>query len=153
MARRRSDRPLERNDPADRAAAQRDRRHQPTRMTRLKGTENLAMAVARLPRTLRAAMLAAVRHERIITGAYADADGMCPLLGAHRYGVRESGDGFAAAWDRFCGVRRGKRRDATGPERAALIGLLEDSLFHRHAEAPPQAPRRSEVVAVYAAAL
>ncbi len=122
-------------------------------MTRLERTENLATAVARLPRTLRAAMLAAVRHERIITGAYADADGMCPLLGAHRYGVRESADGFAAAWDRYCDVRRSKRRDATGPEREALIGLLEDSLFHRAAEAPPQAPRRQEAIAVHAAAL
>ena len=122
-------------------------------MTKRTKTENLATAVERLPRTLRAAMLAAVRRERIIAGAYADADGMCPLLGAHRYGERECGDGFAAAWDRFCGVRRGKRRDATGPERAALIGLLEDSLFHRHPEAPPQAPRRSEVVAAHAVAL
>jgi hypothetical protein len=122
-------------------------------MTRRTKTENLAMAVARLPRTLRAAMLAAVRHERIIAGAYADADGMCPVLGAHRYGVRESGEGFAEAWDRFCGVRYGRRRDATGPERAALIGLLEDSLFPRHVEAPQQAPRRSEAVAAHAVAL
>ncbi len=151
--RRRSDRPLERNDPADRGAAKRGSRHQPSRMTRLTKTENLAMAVARLPRTLRAAMLAAVRQERIIAGAYADADGMCPLLGAHRYGVRESADGFAAAWDRYCGVRRGKRRDATGPERAALIGLLEDTLFRRDAEATPQAPRRREAVAAHAMAL
>ena len=122
-------------------------------MTKRTKTENLATAVERLPRTLRAAMLAAVRRERIITGAYVDADGMCPLLGAHRYGVRECGDGFALAWDRFCGIRRGKRRDATGPERAALIGLLENSLFHHHTEAAPEAPRRSEVGAVLAASL
>jgi hypothetical protein len=104
-------------------------------MTGRTTTELLAVAVARLPRTLRAAMLAAVQRERIITGAYADGDGMCPLLGAHRYGVRESGAGFAEAWDRFCGSRRGKRRDATEPERAVLIELLKASLFSR-----PDAP-------------
>ena len=67
------------------------------RMTERIKNERLAMAVARLPRALRAAMLAAVRRERIIAGAYVHADGMCPLLGGHRYGVRESGEGFAAA--------------------------------------------------------
>ena len=92
-------------------------------------TEALAGAVERLPRALRAAMLAAVRRERIIAGAFADGDGMCPLLGAHRYGVRESGAGFDAAWDRFCRIRRGKRRDATASERAVLIALLQSSLF------------------------
>jgi hypothetical protein len=123
------------------------------RMTERINTERLAMAVARLPRALRAAMLAAVRRERIIAGAYVDADGMCPLLGGHRYGVRESGEGFAEAWDRFCGVRRGRPRDATAPERAVLIGLLENSLFHRHMEAPRQTFRPSSEVRALAAAL
>jgi hypothetical protein len=89
----------------------------------------LAAAVAVLPRVLRAAMLAAVRRERIIAGAYVDADGMCPLLAAHRYGARESGGAFVEAWDRFCRVRRGRRRDATASERALLIALLQASLF------------------------
>ena len=110
-------------------------------MRERKKTESLATAVARLPRALRAAMLAAVQRERIITGAYVDGDGMCPLLGAHRYGVRESGGGFVKAWDRFCGVRRGRRRDATGPERAALIGLLQASLFPEH-DGPARSPSR-----------
>jgi hypothetical protein len=92
-------------------------------------TEALALALARLSRELRAAMLAAVLRERIIAGAYVDADGMCPLLGAHRYGVRESGGAFVEAWDRFCRVRRGRRRDATPAERAVLIELLQASLF------------------------
>ncbi|MDA0162598.1 hypothetical protein OM076_20155 [Solirubrobacter ginsenosidimutans] len=113
-------------------------------MTEPTTTELLAAAVARLPRPLSAAMLAAVTRERIITGAYADGHGMCPLLGAHRYGVRENGPGFAEAWDRFCGSRRGKRRDATDAERALLIGLLKASLFGHHGgakrPAPPPAP-------------
>lgn len=110
-------------------------------MTRPTTTETLAEAVDRLPRALRAAMLAAVSRERIITGAYVDGDGMCPLLAAHRYGVRESGEGFAKAWDRFCGVRRRKRRDATAAERAVLIGMLQDSLFpDRGGAAPATAP-------------
>ena len=90
-------------------------------------------------------MLAAVQRERIITGAYADGDGMCPLLGAHRYGVRESGAGFVEAWDRFCAFRRGRRRDATEPERAVLIGLLKASLFprpRRRRRARPSPPAR-----------
>jgi hypothetical protein len=58
-------------------------------MSRPTPTETLATAVARLPRTLRAAMPAARLRKRIIAGAYVDADGMGPLLGAHRYGVRE----------------------------------------------------------------
>jgi hypothetical protein len=113
-------------------------------------TERLATAVSHLPRGLRAAMLAAVRRERIITGAYADGDGMCPLLGAHRYGVRESGAGFVEAWDRFCRVRRGRRRDATESERAVLIELLAKSLFSdaagpAHASARPDPARPVEV--------
>jgi hypothetical protein len=110
-------------------------------MRQRKKAEALATAVARLPRPLRAAMLAAVRRERIITGAYVDGNGLCPLLGAHRYGVRESGAGFAEAWDRFCGARRGRRRDATGPERAVLIGLLQASLFPEH-DVPARSPSR-----------
>jgi hypothetical protein len=98
-------------------------------MSRPTPTDTLAMAVARLPRTLRAAMPAAVLRERVIAGAYVDGDGMCPLLAAHRYGVRESGGAFVAAWDRFCRLRRGRRRDATASERAVLIALLEASLF------------------------
>jgi hypothetical protein len=119
-------------------------------MMRARATERLATAVAQLPRGLRAAMLAAVRRERIITGAYADGDGMCPLLGAHRYGVRESGADFVDAWDRFCRVRRGSRRDATESERAVLMELLAQSLFRdavspAHACARPHHARPVEV--------
>jgi hypothetical protein len=109
------------------------------------------MAVLRLPFRVRAGMLAAVQRERIITGAYAKDDGICPLLGAHRYGNREGGAGFADAWDRFCGVRRGRPREATETERAVLIGLLEDSLFVDRgdtASRPPRpVPRRPVAVA------
>jgi hypothetical protein len=99
-------------------------------MSHARRTEKLAIAVAAMPRALCAAMLAAVRRERIIAGAYADGDGMCPLLGAHRYGMRESGGGaFPEAWDRFCRIRRGKGRDATDAERAVLVALLEQRLF------------------------
>jgi hypothetical protein len=119
-------------------------------MTRRAATERLAIAVAQLPRALRAAMLAAVARERVITGAFVDGDGMCPLLGAHRYGVRESGADFVEAWDRFCRVRRGKHRDATDVERAVLIELLEKSLFRdavgpAHAFARPHRTRPVEV--------
>jgi hypothetical protein len=113
-------------------------------MTVPMATERLASEVAGLPRALRAAMLAAVHRERIIAGAYADGDGMCPLLGAHRYGVRESAAGFVEAWDRFCRIRRGRRRDATASEREVLIELLEKSLFSgpdTATHAPRRAPR------------
>jgi hypothetical protein len=119
-------------------------------MTGPTSTERLAAALAGLPRALRAAMLAAVRRERIIAGAFADGDGMCPLLGAHRYGVRESGAEFVDAWDRFCRMRRGRRRDATASERAVLIELLEKSLFSDHdgaAQAPWRPPRLLPVAA------
>jgi hypothetical protein len=112
-------------------------------MTGRAKTERLATAVASLPRALRAAMLAAVLRERIITGAYVHVDGVCPLLGAHRYGVRESGGEFVEAWDRFCGVRRRRRRDATEQERAVLVELLRASLFGRHQDGTRPASRRS----------
>jgi hypothetical protein len=110
-------------------------------MSRPTPTDTLATAVARLLRALRAAMLAALLRERIIAGAYVDADGMCPLLGAHRYGVRQSGEAFVDAWDRFCRVRRGRGRDATDSERAVLTALLEASLFSDRRVLERAAPR------------
>jgi hypothetical protein len=115
------------------------------------GTERLEAAVAGLSRPLRAAMLAAVARERIIAGAYADGDGMCPLLGAHRYGSRENSVGFADAWDRFCRIRRGRRRDATASERAVLIELLQRSLFGEHGTTAQPAVRPPGPCAVAAA--
>jgi len=112
-------------------------------MSRPTPTDTLATAVARLLRALRAAMLAALLRERIIAGAYvdADADGMCPPLGAQRYGVRQSGEAFVDAWDRFCRVRRGRGRDATDSERAVLTALLEASLFSDRRALERAAPR------------
>jgi hypothetical protein len=82
-----------------------------------------------MPVATRQAMLEGLEaNERIIVGAYVDGQGgVCPMLAAHRQGVRTDFLSFAKSWDRF--ARAGKQsRRATARELRTLIALLQDSL-------------------------
>jgi hypothetical protein len=88
---------------------------------------DLRSAIDCLPRQTRAAMLAGVRSNDIIVGAYTDRrGGVCPMLAAHRCGGRTSFLTFARSWDRFTGPKRARR--ATRRELRILITQLEASL-------------------------
>jgi|GEM_PF-1632319 len=89
----------------------------------------LRLAIDCLPVATREAMLEGVRSsERIIAGAYVDADGgVCPMLAAHRRGSRVDFLSFAKSWDRFTSAARGPRA-ATRRQVAILVHLLEESL-------------------------
>lgn len=71
--------------------------------------EDLRRAIDCLPRATRAAMLEGIATNEIVVGAYANRDGVCPMLAAHRAGGRTSLIAFAGAWDRLC-RRSGSRR-------------------------------------------
>jgi hypothetical protein len=89
----------------------------------------LRLAIDCLPVATREAMLTGVRSsERIIAGAYVDADGgVCPMLAAHRQGSRTDFLSFAKSWDRFTQAARGPRT-ATRRQVTILVDLLEESL-------------------------
>jgi hypothetical protein len=87
----------------------------------------LRLAVECLPRHTREAMLAGIRDNEIVVGAYVTRDGgVCPMLAAHRNGGRTDFIAFAIAWDRFAGAKRARR--ATGRELRTLEGFLQASL-------------------------
>lgn len=94
-------------------------------------TSDLRQAVECLPRTTRIAMLEGIRTNEIIVGAYTNANGVCPMLAAHRAGGRTSLVSFARAWDRFAfrGVRARRARRATEAELLVLRTHLEASLL------------------------
>jgi hypothetical protein len=103
-------------------------RNRPHRRHR-SAVERLRLAIDCLPVATREAMLEGVRSsERVIAGAYVDADGgVCPMLAAHRCGSRTDFLSFAKSWDRFTSAARGPRRATTRQVRI-LIDLLEESL-------------------------
>jgi hypothetical protein len=88
----------------------------------------LRIAVERLPRHTKEAMLRGIDTNRIIVGAYVDSSsgGICPMLAAHRNGGRTDVAAFARAWDEYTNPRRPRR--ATRREVARLRALLERSL-------------------------
>ena len=88
----------------------------------------LRIAVERLPRHTKEAMLRGIATNRIIVGAYVDSEsgGICPMLAAHRNGGRTNVAAFARAWDEYTSPRRPRR--ATRREVAKLRSLLERSL-------------------------
>jgi hypothetical protein len=90
----------------------------------------LRIAVDRLPRRTKEAMLSGIATNRIIVGAYVDpkSGGICPMLAAHRNGGRTDVAAFARAWDEYTNPRRPRR--ATRREVAKLRSLLEQSLDH-----------------------
>src|SRR5215208_7015291 len=89
----------------------------------------LRIAVERLPRHTKAAMLRGIDSNRIIVGAYTDPEsgGICPMLAAHRNGGRTNLGMFALAWDAFTDARR--PRLATRRELRTLRSYLEMSLL------------------------
>lgn len=76
-------------------------------------------------------MLAGIASGPIIVGAYANDDGVCPMLAAHRAGGRTNLIAFARAWDRFAfrDARRARARRATERELRVLRTYLELSLL------------------------
>ncbi|MEA2495642.1 MAG: hypothetical protein QOJ29_3553 [Thermoleophilaceae bacterium] len=90
--------------------------------------DDLRLAIDMLPERTRRAMLAGIRSNEIIVGAYTDKQGrICPMLAAHRNGGRTNFISFAKAWDAFARVRKGPR-PATDREVRVLETMLEASL-------------------------
>jgi hypothetical protein len=100
--------------------------------------DDLRVAIDCLPRATRIAMLEGVRTNEIIVGAYADGNGVCPMLAAHRAGGRTSCISFAKAWDRFAfrGARARCARRATARELLTLTTHLQASLLEDDGSAP-----------------
>jgi hypothetical protein len=74
-------------------------------------------------------MLSGLGTNTVITGAFSDGTGICPMLAAHRNGGRTSAVSFPEAWDTFCGVHgRNITRPATQEEVSVLRAQLQDSL-------------------------
>ena len=92
---------------------------------------DLRLAIDCLPSSTRIAMLAGIRSNEIIVGAYTDGGGVCPMLAAHRAGGRTNFVQFARAWDRFAfrGARVQVARPATDRELLILRSHLEASLL------------------------
>src|SRR5580765_4973493 len=89
--------------------------------------DELRLAVEMLPERTRSAMLAGIRSNDIIVGAYTDRKGgVCPMLAAHRCGGRTDFLAFAHAWDRFTDAKR--PRLATPREVKTLVSYLRASL-------------------------
>ena len=86
-----------------------------------KTREDLRLAIEALPRPARVAMLSGIESAPIIAGAYANRDGICPMLAAHRAGGRSNIIGFALAWDRFAFGRCGRVHPASS-HRARAAG-------------------------------
>ena len=99
-------------------------------MRRRDPISELRRAIDCLPTQTRRAMLAGVRANPVVVGAYKDSDGgVCPMLAAHRNGGRTTFLAFARAWDAFAGVtQKGRVRRATRRELTVLVAQLEASL-------------------------
>ena len=96
---------------------------------------DLRASIDSLPERTRRAMLAGIGANTVITGAFSDGSGVCPMLAAHREGVRARCMSFPEAWDRFTGVNgRCISRPATNGEVLHLRMQLEESLDAPHAD-------------------
>ena len=95
------------------------------RTPRERPTYELRVAVDRLPRHTKEAMLRGIETNRIIVGAFVDSSsgGICPMLAAHRNGSRTSVATFARAWDTYTCAKSPRR--ATRREVRTLRTLLE----------------------------
>jgi len=90
---------------------------------------NLRQSIDSLPERTRRAMLSGLGGNTVITGAFSDGSGVCPMLAAHRQGERVRCMSFPEAWDRFTGVHgRCITRPASNGEVLALRMQLEESL-------------------------
>ena len=95
--------------------------------------QDLSRAINNLPAVTRRAMLEAVEADELIVGAYTDRKGrICPMLAAHRRGMRSGVGTFPRAWDSF--GRATRPRPATPRELEILRAMLEESF------ADPPAP-------------
>jgi hypothetical protein len=115
--------------------------------TRRRATiEDLRLAIECLPRRTRIAMLEGIAANEIIAGAYANRDGVCPMLAAHRAGGRTNVIAFAKAWDRFAfrDTRSVRARRATERELLTLRSHLQASLLDEDAPDGDLAVARSE---------
>ena len=93
---------------------------------------DLRTSIDALPERTRRAMLSGLASNTVITGAFSDGSGVCPMLAAHRAGDRARCMGFPEAWDRFTGVQgRYITRPATQSEVLHLRMQLEESLAAR----------------------
>jgi len=109
--------------------------------------DELRRSIDVLPERTRRAMLSGVTSNTVITGAFSDGSGVCPMLAAHREGGRTSCVSFPEAWDRFCGVHgRSITRPATPEEVKVLRAQLEDSLT-----APPADTLLSDAISEHIA--
>ena len=90
---------------------------------------DLRQSIDSLPERTRRAMLSGLGSNTVITGAFTDGSGVCPMLAAHREGDRTRCMGFPEAWDRFTGVHgRAICRPATQYEVLQLRMQVEASL-------------------------
>ncbi len=90
---------------------------------------DLRRSIDVLPERTRKAMLIGLGNNTVITGAFTGADGVCPMLAAHREGGRTSCVSFPEAWDKFTGVYgRGICRHATEYEVGILRMEIQASL-------------------------
>jgi len=90
---------------------------------------DLRRSIDTLPERTRLAMLSGLGSNTVITGAFSDGSGVCPMLAAHRNGGRANCVSFPDAWDIFTGVHgRGITRQATQYEVLQLRLQLEESL-------------------------
>jgi hypothetical protein len=98
----------------------------------------LRLAIECLPRATRLAMLQGIQTNEIIAGAYSDANGICPMLAAHRAGGRTCSISFARAWDRFAfrDSRISRARPATERELLVLKTQLKASLLDDEGPTP-----------------
>jgi len=93
---------------------------------------DLRQSIDTLPERTRLAMLSGLSSNAVITGAFSDGSGVCPMLAAHREGARTRCMSFPEAWDRFCGVHgRYITRPATQGEVLHLRMQLQESLAAR----------------------
>jgi hypothetical protein len=90
-------------------------------------SRRLRTAIDLLPVRTRVAMLEGVRSNEIISGAYVDGDGVCPMLAAHRCGGRTDFIAFAHAWDAFTGAK-GRAQRASEREIEVLVSHVQASL-------------------------
>ena len=108
---------------------------------------DLRQSIDTLPERTRLAMLSGLVSNTVITGAFSDGSGVCPMLAAHREGGVSRCMSFPEAWDRFTGVHgRYITRPATAGEVLDLRMQLEQSL-----EARPDSNGFAEAIAEHEA--
>src|SRR3954467_15698912 len=110
---------------------------------RRNNAERLRNSISAMPGTTKQAMLKGIRSNRVIVGAYVDKrGGVCPMLAAHRNGVRTNFGTFARAWDAFTGANQRKPRRASRLEVRILENYLEMALLRDGVHGTEPLPER-----------